>query len=159
MISSAFARRLPCWLEQAPVLDLFIQGLGAFDSGALYVPDVVCIYRLRTASSFTNRMATTYVSRAWLSSYEATLKNFDRDTGGLYTDEIALQAAVVYCKGARSSVRLGNKNDFVERIVKSFQYYPNLNANQIVLYRLRRCFHALTWLHRLQGRIRYLTPH
>jgi glycosyltransferase involved in cell wall biosynthesis len=148
MITSAFAKKLPSWLEQAPVLDLFIQGLGAFDAGALYIPATACVYRLRTAGSWTNTLAASYISCTWLRSYEVALNNFNRETGGLYPDGIALQAALVYHKGAKSSMRFGKKNDFVERIVKSFQYYPNLNASQLFLYRFRRSFNALSLLYR-----------
>jgi glycosyltransferase involved in cell wall biosynthesis len=152
MITSAFAKNLPPWLEQAPVLDLFIQALGAFDSGALYVPDILCVYRLRTPGSWTNRLAAAYISLAWLSSYEVALNNLDRETGGLYRDDIARQAAVVYYKGAKSSLRSGKKDDFLERIVKSFQYYPHLTPGQLVLHRFRWSFTALSFLYRLYRR-------
>jgi glycosyltransferase involved in cell wall biosynthesis len=152
MITSAFAKNLPSWLEKAPVLDLFIQGLGAFASGALYVPDILCVYRLRTANSWTSRLAATYISRTWLCSYEVALNNFNKETGGLYPDAMALQAALAYYKGAKSSMRFAKKDDFVERIVKSFQYYPNLNAAQSFLYRFRWSFNwsfsALSFLYR-----------
>jgi glycosyltransferase involved in cell wall biosynthesis len=140
MITSAFAKSLPAWLEKAPVLDLFIQGLAAFPYGALYVPGMLCVYRLRTANSWTSRLAANYISSAWLSSYAIALDNFNRDTGGQYSDAMALQAAVVYYKGAKSSMAFGKKGDFGERIVKSFHYHPNMNPVQSCLYKVRWSF-------------------
>jgi glycosyltransferase involved in cell wall biosynthesis len=152
MITSAFAKNLPSWLEKAPVLDLFIQGLAAHPCGALYVPDILCVYRLRTANSWTSRLAATYISPAWLASYEVALNNFNRDTGGQYPDDMALQAAVIYYKGAKSSMTFGKKGDFGERIVKSFRYHPHLNPAQSFLYKVRWSFNwsfkALSFLYR-----------
>jgi glycosyltransferase involved in cell wall biosynthesis len=149
MISSAFAKRLPSWIAQAPVLDLFIQGLGAAETGALYVPEIVCVYRLRTVGSWTRRLAAAYISSAWLRSYEVALNNFDKDTGGLYHGDIARQAAVVYYKGAKSSLRYGQKADFLERIAKSLHYDPHLSPPQQVLHRLWWSFPALSLLYRI----------
>lgn len=152
MITSAFAKKLPSWLEQAPVLDLFIQGLGAFPSGALYIPNILCVYRLRTAGSWTNRLTAAYITRAWLCSYEAALNSLSSETAGLSRDAIARQAAVVYYKGAISSLRFGKRDDFVERVVKSFQYYPHLTAGQSFLHGCRWSFTALSFLYRLYRR-------
>jgi glycosyltransferase involved in cell wall biosynthesis len=149
MISSAFAKRLPSWLAQAPVLDLFIQGLGAAEAGALYLPEIMCVYRLRTAGSWTNRLAAAYISSAWLRSYEVALNNFDMDTGGRHSGDILRQAAVVYYKGAKASLRYGKKAEFLERIVKSIHYDPHLSSPQRFLYRFRWSFHALSLLYRI----------
>lgn len=140
MIKSDFAKNLPAWITKAPVLDLFIQVLGSYDSGAVYLPYRMCIYRINTLSSWSTKTTSTYISNELLASYDVSFSSLDKETGGSYSNEISVLAASAYYSGAISSIRFNSAKDFRDRIEKSYGKVNKINNVQKYLYKFRYSF-------------------
>ncbi len=143
LIRLEFAQSLPSWIAHAPVLDMFVQGLGSYDNGAIYLPEIMCVYRISTVSSWTRKVNSTYISRELLEKYATAFIEYDRDTGQLYSDEISKLGARVFLSGAISSLRYKRRQDFQSRIELSAQLNARIGKLQSLLHLFRKHFLTL----------------
>ncbi len=149
MIRTGFIKNAPTWFAKAPVLDVFIQGLAAFDSGVLYLPKNMCVYRVNANGSWTRNIKSTYITNNYLSMFEVAYECFDDSMVGTYRSEIDNKISAAYYSGAISSIRYNKKADFIQRIRRSYQLYPNLNLVQILLYRFNRIFILFSYAYKI----------
>ncbi|PMO31942.1 glycosyltransferase family 2 protein [Vibrio breoganii] len=57
---------IPLWVYQAPVFDYYIQILSSFPNGAIYLPQIMCVYRRNAIGSWTSRNMNDYEKMAKL---------------------------------------------------------------------------------------------
>lgn len=78
--------------HQAHVGDYFIQILGAENGGALYLSDIMCVYRKNAIGSFSERQLkdSKFLSSSTI-SYIDTLKKIDAFTNNKYTESFTIK--------------------------------------------------------------------
>ena len=143
MLRASFARSLPEWVSHAPVLDLFLQGLAANENGLIFLPELMCVYRVDTESSWTRKVNTAYLPDTLLASYESAFMHYDMATGRRFSREVSLLGARMFLSGAISSIRFRRPVDFRRRIERSVELSPEVSFLQATLYRLRPFFSVL----------------
>ena len=154
MIRADFVKNLPEWVYRAPITDYFLQGLGSFENGALFLIERMCVYRSFALGSWSGKISSTYIPNKLLSAYEIALSEYDRATQYKYSLFFKKQIAAWYQSGAVSSIRFSSKYDFKERIIKSNQFYPQLDVSQSLLYTMKNFYPLIRLLYRLVKYVR-----
>lgn len=74
-------------IEDVPIGDVFIQILGAESAGALYLPDVMSVYRRNVVGSWSHRVANCTVEKDnWALTHVKLHEKLDDFTGKKYSD-------------------------------------------------------------------------
>jgi glycosyltransferase involved in cell wall biosynthesis len=104
---------LPRWLEtEAPVTDRFLKILGSLRGGAVYLPDVMAVYRKAVPGSWTAKMASPVFAIEHHRGIIACLNEINSDTSLEYDEVIREQAARSALAIAKRCLESGRLKDF-----------------------------------------------
>jgi len=105
-------------IQHSPVGDYFIQILGAENGGALYLSDIMSVYRINATGSFSERSnEDSQFLSLFAISYLDNLKKMDTFTNYKYTEPLTI-----------------NKRKFVSSIIISLHYDSKTKENIFNLY-------------------------
>lgn len=127
---------LPDWFcDKAPVGDVFLQILGSIDKGALYLPDITCVYRVASEGSWT----VTDQKRSEESVMEKQLKSIfcyesiNSSTKYKYHTSFQHVIALNYCSYAFKFLIDANYSVAKKYISLSWEAKKNISIKQFVL--------------------------
>ncbi|MFC5694226.1 glycosyltransferase family 2 protein [Pseudomonas sp. GCM10022186] len=81
---------LPGWLSDCPFGDYFIQIMGAADSGALYIPELMSFYRMTAVGSWSSRKIIPESQHRLICQMHHSLKVLNQELKGRYETEISI---------------------------------------------------------------------
>ncbi|EMT6383357.1 glycosyltransferase [Providencia rettgeri] len=142
MLRSEIIKNLPEWFSHAPVGDYFIQIISSVSNGALYLPEVTCVYRTNAIGSWSSY-------RKHLTSDEINAEAIRYESSLSHLKEYDIPEKMVNHVIAKQYIALAIlaiKNGFFliskELIIKSWLFSPCMNRKQFILY-YTRALHPL----------------
>jgi hypothetical protein len=106
-------------IQHSPVGDYFIQILGAENGGALYLSDIMSVYRINATGSFSERLKKDSQFLSFFAiSYLGNLKKMDTFTNYKYTEPLTIY-----------------KRQMISNLIISLQYDSKTKENIFNLYR------------------------
>lgn len=138
VIHSSIFKNLPTWFfDTAPVGDVFLQILSSIEKGALYLPELTCVYRIASEGSWTmkdsNRKDEVLIQNR-IKVIEC-LQEINKNTHYLYNKSFKYVESLSYCSTAFFYL---SKSEYLlarRYINLSWDICENINLKQFILKR------------------------
>ncbi|WP_147402480.1 glycosyltransferase family 2 protein [Aeromonas veronii] len=143
MVRAERVKIIPDWFKSAPIGDFYLQVWCSLSSGAIYLPDETCVYRLNSVGSWTEQ-------KNRLNDHEIIAKSkeneFCLNELARYGHRKDFYYAIAKILHASASLLASNKSYRLARIEieRSWFYYKNCDFKQTLMYSLK----SILWLYR-----------
>lgn len=127
----------PKFYFDSPVGDYFLQILGSLNGGALYIDEVMAVYRQGVAVSWQSSMKNLDSRLGFFNKFIETLDEFNLYFNHKYQDEIEYRKSKEFHDMARFYLYNDMFKEFKEYIELSYKIYPLKNFNYFIDYHLR----------------------
>ncbi|QNP21733.1 glycosyltransferase [Providencia rettgeri] len=137
MLRSDIIKKLPEWFYHVPVGDYFIQIIASIPNGALYLPEVTCVYRTNAVgswSSYRKNLTSDEINTEAI-LYESSLSRLKEY--GISKEVINNVIAKQYLTLTKLAIKNGFFVDSKSLIIKSWFFSKYMNKNQFFLYYTR----------------------
>ncbi len=136
VIHKSVFESLPDWFcDKAPVGDVFLQILASIDKGALYLPDITCIYRVASEGSWTfadSRRSDDQIMNNRLKVIEC-LNSINKQTNKVYNSSFQYLISNAHCSSAFNYVIASNYFQAKKYISLSWDSKKYISIKQCVL--------------------------
>ncbi len=137
MLRRTAVTNLPEWFCLTPTIDYYLQVYGSLNSGCLYLPDPMSVYRKNAENSWTERMQTT---ASKVEFYQQFILFFDHlmvELDEKYALAVKGAKSRAYCGLALTYINASYLNDFIRYINLSWDTRPFFSWSQMAAYCLR----------------------
>nr|AXL04961.1 putative glycosyltransferase [Aeromonas hydrophila] len=136
MVKSEIVNKMPDWFVSAPIGDFYIQILGALGYGALYLPDVTCVYRLNAVGSWTNSKFKDSSSKIINDAkiHDRCIRKLEQLSDCRYNNDYNYAIAMFYYGAASLLTKNKDYQHACEMIKLSWGIYKMMSFKQIILY-------------------------
>ncbi|HEJ9437736.1 TPA: glycosyltransferase [Proteus mirabilis] len=144
--------------EKAPVGDYFYQILGSISNGAVYLPDITCVYRINALGSWSEYRQKISKKKliSEISEYEKYLyKTIDL---GANKKDIDFALASILRENANTLFIKKEWDECKFLIIKSWHLYKKINRNQEKLYLYRNILPLLYIREKIKKSLKKISP-
>lgn len=153
MVRAASIKKLPNWFSDAPIGDYYLQIWCSFNCGALYIPDVTCVYRINSVGSWStqrkklclDKLLNDSIKQEYILNELCAMFGLRRDFNFVISKMLYSSASILALNGFYSEAR--------REIEQSWKYYQQLDWRQSFMYKIRRCLFVYRRLSILKGAI------
>ncbi|MCX3071629.1 glycosyltransferase [Providencia stuartii] len=155
MIRNPILNNLPKWYYTAPVGDYFLQIYASMPSGALYIPNITCVYRINSIGSWSKQRNSLPLADIinegilYTKSFKQ-LKHYSIKKE-IINSEIAKQYTTLTLLAIKNNYLSSAK----QLIKKSWAYSKKTNKKQIILFYLKDFMIIFRWVYILKNKLQY----
>lgn len=138
MVKANVAKTLPHWFERAPIGDYYLQVWCSIGSGALFLPETTCVYRVNAIGSWTSLTSKEKIEKLYENLNFCVRVTYQFTKFGISEVDVKYAVAMFQSQAAKKFLMRKNYPKFYAAITESWANYQKINRLQSFLYLFRR---------------------